>query len=99
MASFILLVRDFLYYEVRDLTDVLLQLAFVQLGGAIATGVESKEAVFNSKFLGRKSYITTGVSLTLLITRKGNRSSYLGIFGNRSGMVGVLCAMRSSQFA
>ncbi|KAF8902562.1 hypothetical protein CPB84DRAFT_1846214 [Gymnopilus junonius] len=36
-------------------------LAVIQLGGSIATGVESKEAVFNSQFLGKKSFITTGI--------------------------------------
>ncbi|KDR77234.1 hypothetical protein GALMADRAFT_139245 [Galerina marginata CBS 339.88] len=36
-------------------------LAFVQLGGAIATGVESKRAIFNSRFLGKASYITVGI--------------------------------------
>lgn len=36
-------------------------LAVVQLGGAIATGIQSKQAVFNSKFLGTKSFITTGI--------------------------------------
>ncbi|KAJ3505537.1 hypothetical protein NLJ89_g7362 [Agrocybe chaxingu] len=36
-------------------------LALVQLAGSIATGVESKRAVFNSKFLGTRSYITTGI--------------------------------------
>ncbi|CAA7266185.1 unnamed protein product [Cyclocybe aegerita] len=36
-------------------------LALVQLGGSIATGVESKRAVFNSNFLGTHSYITTGI--------------------------------------
>ena len=40
-----------------------LQLAFVQLGGAIATGIESKKAVFTSRFLRRTSLITTGVGL------------------------------------
>ncbi|KAJ3509606.1 hypothetical protein NLJ89_g5130 [Agrocybe chaxingu] len=36
--------------------------AFVQLGGAIATGVKSKAAVVHSRFVSRESLITTGLS-------------------------------------
>ncbi|CAA7266186.1 unnamed protein product [Cyclocybe aegerita] len=35
--------------------------AFVQLGGAIATGVKSKAAVVHSRFVSRDSLITTGI--------------------------------------
>ncbi|KAF4613083.1 hypothetical protein D9613_011093 [Agrocybe pediades] len=45
----------------KVMASFIMFLAFVQLGGAIATGVESKKAVLNSQFLGPKSYITTGI--------------------------------------
>jgi len=45
----------------RIVASFIVFLALVQLGGSIATGVESKRAIFNSKFLGTKSLITTGI--------------------------------------
>ncbi|KAF8902563.1 hypothetical protein CPB84DRAFT_1846215 [Gymnopilus junonius] len=57
----------FYAYRIRILSQtktasiIIIVLAFVQLGGAIATGVESKKAVFTSKFLRRTSLITTGI--------------------------------------
>jgi len=57
----------FYAYRIRVLSRrwfapaVIVLLAFVQLGGAIATGVESKKAKFTSKFLQRDSLITTGI--------------------------------------
>ncbi|KDR82274.1 hypothetical protein GALMADRAFT_240773 [Galerina marginata CBS 339.88] len=61
------IVQSFYAYRIRILsqskivTGCVLFLAFFQLGGAIATGVESKKAVFNSRFLGKSSFITLGI--------------------------------------
>jgi len=38
------------------------QLAFIQLGGALACGVQAQKAGLHSRFLGRDSYVTAGVS-------------------------------------
>jgi len=44
----------------KVVASLIMFLAFVQLGGAIATGVLSKLAKFSSRFLDKKSYISTG---------------------------------------
>jgi len=60
-------VQSFYAYRVSVLSKsivvacFIMLLAFVQLGGAIATGIESKRAVLNSRFLGTSSFITLGI--------------------------------------
>ncbi|KAF9564065.1 hypothetical protein CPC08DRAFT_705602 [Agrocybe pediades] len=45
----------------KFVAGIILLLAFTQLAGAIACGVESNKAVLHSHFLGQKAYITTGI--------------------------------------
>ncbi|KAF9527190.1 hypothetical protein CPB83DRAFT_935966, partial [Crepidotus variabilis] len=43
------------------IASVVFLLAVIQLGGGIASGIISKRAVFESKFIGAELYITTGI--------------------------------------
>ncbi|KAF8162608.1 hypothetical protein B0H34DRAFT_643560, partial [Crassisporium funariophilum] len=90
------LAEAFYAYRIRILSDsnvvpgFILALAFIQLGGGIATAVEIKQTVYFSRLLTTRSFITSGIwnggSFLCDVTIAVCMTYYLSSRRNRSGI-------------